>query len=73
MMPNRRAMSAMVPNPSSAPILALMVLIERANASRSVTGPRKERVELRGRQPSTSTGSSTSVVVGFIPLSSAER
>ena len=73
LIPNRRAMSAMVPKPSSAPILALIVLIERANASRRVTGPWWVRVALRGRQPSISIGSSTSVSVGFIPDSSAAR
>ena len=66
-------MSAIVPKPSSAPILALMVLIDRENASRKVTGPAKLRVELRGFQPSTSNGSSTSTSVGFLPDSSAAR
>ena len=37
--PNRRAMSAIVPKPSASPILALTVLMEREKASRSVTGP----------------------------------
>ena len=46
--PNRRAMSAMVEKPSSAPILALIVLIERAKASRKDTGPWCERVALLG-------------------------
>jgi hypothetical protein len=32
--PNRRAMSAMVEKPTSWPIFALTVLIERENASR---------------------------------------
>ena len=72
-MPKRRAMSAIVPKPTCAPILALMVLIERENASRRVTGPRLVRVELRGLQPSIVTGSSTMVSVGFIPDSSAVR
>ena len=72
-MPNRRAMSAMVEKPSCAPILALIVLIEREKASRRVTGPRLVRVELRGLQPSIVTGSSTIVSVGFIPDSSAVR
>ena len=71
--PNLRAMSAIVEKPSLAPICALIVLIDRAKASRSVTGPAKARVELRGRQPSMSIGSSTIVSVGFIPLSSAAR
>ena len=66
-------MSAMVPKPSCAPILALMVLIDREKASRRVTGPRLVRVELRGLQPSIVTGSSTIVSVGFIPNSSAAR
>ena len=52
LMPKRRAMSAMVAKPNWAPILALTVLIERENASRSVTGPWLVRVELRGLQPS---------------------
>ena len=72
-MPNRRAMSAIVPNPTASPILALMVLIDREKASRSDTGPALVRVELRGDQPSIVTGSSTIVSVGFIPLSSAAR
>src|SRR4051795_12525866 len=71
--PNRRAMSAMVENPTCAPIFALMVLIEREKASRKVTGPRLVRVELRGVQPLIVTGSSTIVSVGFIPDSSADR
>ena len=66
-MPNRRAMSAMVEKPTCSPIFALIVLIEREKASRSVTGPRLVRVELRGLQPSIVTGSSTIVSVGFIP------
>ncbi len=72
-MPNRRAMSAMVEKPTCAPSLALTVLIEREKASRSVTGPRLVRVELRGLQPSIVTGSSTIVSVGFMPDSSAAR
>ena len=48
-MPKRWAMSAIVPKPSASPILALTVLIDREKASRSVTGPRWVRVELRGR------------------------
>src|SRR5881227_1827450 len=71
--PNRRAMSAMVGKPSCWPILALIVLIEREKASRRLTGPKLVRVELRGLQPSIVTGSSTIVSVGFIPDSSAER
>src|SRR3954471_14176507 len=71
LMPNRRAMSAIVEKPSCEPILALIVLIERDKASRRVTGPRLVRVELRGLQPSIVTGSSTIVSVGFIPHSSA--
>ena len=71
--PKRRAMSAMVEKPSCAPILALIVLIEREKASRKVTGPRLVRVELRGLQPSIVTGSSTIVSVGFMPDSSAAR
>ena len=39
-MPNRRAMSAIVVKPTCAPILALIVLIEREKASRRLTGPR---------------------------------
>ena len=39
-MPKRCAMSAMVPKPSASPILALTVLIDRAKASRRLTGPR---------------------------------
>ena len=66
-------MSAIVPKPSWAPILALTVLIERAKASRRLTGPTLVRVELRGVQPSIVTGSSTIVSVGFIPDSSAAR
>ena len=71
--PNRRAMSAIVEKPTWAPIFALTVLIDREKASRSVTGPRLVRVELRGLQPSIVTGSSTIVSVGFIPDSSAAR
>ena len=56
LMPKRRAMSAIAPKPSWAPILALTVLIERAKASRRVTGPAWVRVELRGVQPSMVTG-----------------
>src|SRR5258708_31283733 len=55
--PNRRAMSAIVENPICAPILALIVLIEREKASRRVTGPRLVRVELRGLHPLMVTGS----------------
>jgi hypothetical protein len=54
--PNRRAMSAMVEKPSCCPIFALIVLIDREKASRSVTGPRLVSVELRGVQPSIVTG-----------------
>ena len=71
--PNRRAMSAIVEKPTCEPIFALIVLIDRENASRSVTGPRLVRVELRGLQPSIVTGSSIIVSVGFIPDSSADR
>src|SRR5438132_11223248 len=70
-MPNRRAMSAMVEKPTCSPILALIVLMDREKASRKVTGPRLVRVELRGLQPSMVTGSSMIVSVGFIPDSSA--
>src|SRR4249919_4365528 len=65
--PKRRAMSAMVVNPTWEPILALTVLIDREKASRRLTGPRFVRVELRGLHPSIVTGSSTIVSVGFIP------
>ena len=71
--PNRRAMSAIVEKPTCAPILALTVLIEREKASRRVTGPRFSRSALRGLQPSIVTGSSTIVSVGFMPDSSAAR
>ena len=66
-MPKRWAMSAMVPKPSESPILALIVLIDRAKASRSDTGPTWVRVELRGVQPSIVTGSSTIVSLGLHP------
>src|SRR3982751_3258935 len=66
-LPNSRAMSAIVEKLGSGPILALMVLIEREKASRNVTGQRFVRVELRGLQPSIVTGSSTIMSVGFMP------
>ena len=71
--PNRRAMSAIVEKPTSCPSFAATVLIEKANAVRSVTDPLKRRESLRGLQPSMVTGSSTTVSSGFFPASSAAR
>ena len=69
--PKRRAVSAIVEKPTCAPILALIVLMEREKAYRKVTGPKFVLVEFCGLQPSIVTGSSTMVSVGFMPDSSA--
>ena len=72
-MPKRRAIAATLSKPNCWPSRTATVFTDRAKACRSVIAPRKRPLELRGLQPSIRIGSSTTVVSGVIPSSSATR
>ena len=70
-MPKRRAVSATVSKPTRCASRTATVLIDRANASRTVTVPAKPGVKFFGDQPSMVIGASTMVSSGWTPFSIA--